>query len=146
MNKDYIYKRRLLSLAEFLDKLPPERFYFGRWVGISWQGKSDLSCGTTACAFGWGTTIPALRKAGLRLGLTNHGFGVVHLKDKMPSENAPEEAAAKVFGLSKEDFDYLFFPYEETEAYRYGREAPSINASAKEVAKHIRNFVTHKYG
>ena len=57
----------LLDLANFLDKLPPERFKYNDWVGKDWGGKLDLSCGTTACALGWATQIPSIAAKGLRL-------------------------------------------------------------------------------
>ncbi len=59
--------RRLLKLADFLESLPRNRFCLERWVGRGWEGKPDLSCGTTACALGWATTIPEFRKLGVRM-------------------------------------------------------------------------------
>ena len=61
-------KARLLKWAEFLEQLPPKRWDYGHWVGKSWQGAPDLSCGTTACALGWACTIHSFRKLGLRMG------------------------------------------------------------------------------
>lgn len=146
MNKDHIYKRRLLKLADFLDKLPPERFNFRRWVGMDWKGRQNLSCGTTACAFGWATTMQVFRKLGLRL--MRHptmGFGLVHLKGETDYERAAEKAAAHVFGLNGDEFDYLFFPVDETGSEMWFKPAPHLDATAKELAEHIRFFVSKKY-
>lgn len=150
MNKDYIYKRRLLKLADFLYELPPTRFAYESWVGESWEGKPDLSCGTTACAFGWATTIPSFRKLGLRL-KPNRSEGRAHvtLKDfsgwSARFENAPRLAARKIFGLDTDEFEYLFVPNTASYNGNIFRRSPSENASAKKVAAHIRKFVKRKY-
>lgn len=148
MNRDYIYKRRLLSLAKFLEKLPRERFDYESWVGDDWKGKEDLSCGTTACALGWATTIPSLRKAGLRLKSTKSQHGFVTMKDYHGRYwNAPAYATKNVFGLNNGEHEWLFVPGssmwdEASQDYIYNLNS---NASAKEVANHIRQFVKRKY-
>jgi len=141
MNKDYVYKRRLLALADLLQKLPPKRFDYSHWVGDDWKGKQDLSCGTTACAFGWATTMPSLRRLGL----------VLHKSEVTLHKNGgylfPSEAAKEVFGLSYAEFEYLFVPYSERDLPKYKLPVSYIpdSASAKTVAAHIRNFVKAKY-
>lgn len=60
-------KDRLKRLADFLQIVPEERFDMQRWVGDDFKGSPDLSCGTSACAVGWATTIPEFREAGLHL-------------------------------------------------------------------------------
>jgi hypothetical protein len=146
-NKDYIYKRRLLKLADFLDKLPRKRFDYSYWVGNDWQGKENLSCGTTACALGWSTTIPSFRKLGLRLKRHKDGFGTKHnivcLKGAkiIFGYNAPAVAAHKIFGVNNSEFEYLFVP---------GGNSFDLNklgdkATPKQVAAHIRKFVKNKY-
>lgn len=45
---------RLRLLADFLEKLPPERFDLWNW---SYGDFKPNRCGTTACACGWATTI-----------------------------------------------------------------------------------------
>jgi hypothetical protein len=35
----------LTELADFLDRLPEERFDYTRWVGRDWRGSPDLSSG-----------------------------------------------------------------------------------------------------
>ena len=136
--KNRVYKKRLLKLADFLQKLPPKRFDYGDWVGEDWEGKPDLSCGTTACALGWATAMPKFRKLGLYL--NPDGF------PQMVGDNTggTYEASATIFGLSTSEYSYLFLlgtmsPFDKT---KYG---PDEDAFPKEVAKHIRKFVAKKY-
>jgi hypothetical protein len=130
--------RRLLLLADFLEKLPRKRFYYGSWVGEDWKGKQDLSCGTTACALGWAATLPSLRRAGLELRMSKHQNGYVAFRGMRGNRFEPGHhqslcAAAKVFAISLDDANQLFAaPY------------PSRlddDATPKQVARHIRKFV-----
>lgn len=146
--KDNKYKNRLLKLADFLDKLPKNRFDYCTWVGDDWEGKKDLSCGTTACALGWATTIPAFRKLGLRMIRYNSGAGGVCLKkqehniiDSYDDFVYSLAAGKKIFGLDDIEFEYIFVPAD----YNFDKK-PGNNATPKQVAKHIRKFVKEKYG
>lgn len=60
-----------LILAAFLRSDPrirkEGRFNMNRFVGDNWEGKPDLSCGTSACAAGWAATIPHFRNKGVKL-------------------------------------------------------------------------------
>lgn len=142
MNKGYIYKRRLLALADFLNKLPKDRFDYSTWVGSDWEGKPNLSCGTTACAFGWATVMPSLRKLGLKL---DHYTTSVVLENNRETLNSAG-AAREVFGLSLDEFNYLFLPTGRP-LHKYGLNRKSVNmdASSKQAAKHIRKFAEAKY-
>src|SRR5690242_12964930 len=122
----------LTELADLLDTLPPERFDYGRWVGDDWKGAPDLSCGTTACAAGWATTLLSFREAGLRL--VRAGEGIV-----ATNENVSVDAMAEVLGIAEADARFLFVPG----AYSYSADgrAPGDGASAAEVAEHIRRFL-----
>jgi len=149
MSDDRTNKNRLLKLADFLSTLPRNRFDFSNWVGKDWGGKPDLSCGTTACALGWATTIPSLRRAGLRLvhdeQVDNQAY--VTLNGQVGSWDDPFEssqaAAKEVFGLDYDEFSFLFIP----ESFSYaGRPSLSEKATPKQVARNIRFFVKHKYG
>lgn len=149
MNREYIYKRRLLKLADFLDQLPEERFYYARWVGSDWEGKANLSCGTTACALGWATTIPAFRRLGLRLIKDPWSGTIVTMKYYDYINNASADAANVIFGLSRVEFEYLFIPSNESctilPEYGLNQPSPNANATPKDVAEHIRKFVGAKY-
>lgn len=100
--------RRLEILADWLEKVPPERFDLSCWIVQPTprdllRGPSlDQNCGTVACALGWATACPAFRKIGLRLGGSRlfsfpeyqgwRGFG----------------AAEILFGIKNEDARSLF--------------------------------------
>lgn len=114
--------RRLLALAAFLRTLPQKRFDYGLWVGSDWRGAQDLSCGTTACAFGWAATMPQFRRLGLRID-----------RDGMPciARLSVMESAERLFGLDGVESDYLFYPN------NIGEE----QATPKYVARKIERFV-----
>ncbi len=58
--------RRLLVLADFLEtKVPRERFSLSVWANTT--GDDINLCHTTACACGWGTTIPEFHALGFYL-------------------------------------------------------------------------------
>lgn len=115
--------RRLLKLARFLERLPPKRFNYNTYVGADWKGDAKL-CGTTACAIGWATTIPEFRKLGLRLDNYGDPYGC--------SVDYHNEPGTSLFAITDEEWGYLFIP----------QTGPlPKTASAKQVAKHIRNFV-----
>ena len=141
-----VYKSRLLLLADFLSNLDEDRFDYNNWVGDDWGGKQDLSCGTQACAMGWSATIPELREAGLCL-VTKNNKGHVSLVENDCDEYT---AAEKVFGVSSDEFRYLFMP---TACVDLSHLDPNMNlefglptnSTPMEVADHIRNFVKLKY-
>jgi hypothetical protein len=122
--------RRLLALADLLEKLPRKRFDYSNWVGDNWTGDPKLSCGTTACALGWATTMPNLRRAGLRL---NKAGSPYNIKD----EERDELAACGLFCLEPYEARHLFMPNQQ---YR-GQPTLSIGATPKQVARNIRHFV-----
>lgn len=129
---------RLLRLANFLDGVPRERFDYKTFVGDDWQGKQNLSCGTTACALGWAATMPFFRKLGLRLEYANRYGASVVVKNR-PFNGSSLESAEFVFGITREQARYLFIPDEIVSFTDVV--SPSVYASAKEVARHIRRFV-----
>lgn len=138
-----VFNARLIKVAELLEGLKKAQFRFNHYVGEDWQGKPDLSCGTTACAFGWATTIPSLRRLGLRLVPGNtFDTGYPALKEHLNSlsyigEEAIDLAAAKIFGLTAEETAFLFIPGDVHRGYS----GLDCDATAKQVAKHIRKFV-----
>lgn len=144
---DALFVRRLMMLADKLASLPKERFDFKHWVGSDWKGKKDLSCGTTACSFGWACTIPALQKAGLKLD-SIHGMFTPTLEGISLNGSSPKIAARKVFGLSYYEFDYLFIPRHQqlADIVIGGVYTPSEKCTPQEMAIHIRHFVSYKYG
>lgn len=125
----------LTELVELLDTLPPERFDYNVWVGRDWKGAPDLSCGTTACAAGWATTLPSFQSTGLRLRGRTVVCGDVGVLD-----GDGVDAMAEALGISVGDAEFLFSP----DVDRYGRQSPGADASAVEVAAHIRRFLAEE--
>ena len=146
MNKHNIFKRRLLRLADELDKTKEEFNYAVYAEDCDKNGR--LSCGSAACALGLGATINSFRKMGMRLiRCCNDKIGVV-LRKNLPvgdkdAYQVSRETACEVFGLDNEQFDYLFIP--DANVYEYGS-SPACTATAHEVADHIRNFVKNHMG
>lgn len=108
-------KKRLELLIALMEKLPPEaqeHFDMGWWV--SHKGihavtgvhqlekgltvKKLMSCGTTACAAAWGATIPALRRAGLKM-----------KPDASLGALTPAVPLAKFFGLDSFSAEHELF-------------------------------------
>jgi hypothetical protein len=143
-SRNRVYKNRLLRLADFLEALPRKRFDFNHWVGDNWEGKEDLSCGTTACALGWATTIPSLRKAGLRM--DPGGFVTLErfLKGQEHSYgySASFSAGKEVFDLSDEEFRFAFVPHGQS--YNGRKPAPE-EATPQRVGRNIRFLAESKY-
>ncbi len=129
---------RLLRLADFLEKLPPERFDYSMGVGEDWGGKQDLSCGTTACALGWAATMPEFRALGMRISR----YGVVTCENyEAEGFRASRHAANAVFGTSVDDFDYLFFAASVKDDSDERGFSIEPNRDPKYVAEKIRRFV-----
>ena len=112
----------------------PGRFDLRTWAGnehIPWEGNPDLSCGTTCCAVGLGTTIPEFAKAGLYLEKSDYDeAGIVYKMDGIKYESF--DAVEKFFDISNREARMLFSPnaydnYEQT--------------SPNEVADRIQAFI-----
>ena len=136
-----------------LDNDPP--FNFEQWVSDRWRGKPDLSCGAPACALGRATTIPELQKLGLvlrrskpsRFGYGALGVGYVDLfenevADYLAASDCSVAAAMRVFELTSDEAYYLFVPSDACSEALFGADSvPSDDASPREVAAHIRDFI-----
>jgi len=125
----------LRELAALLDSLPADRFDYAMWVGNSWQGNEALSCGTTACAAGWATTLPNYRAAGLYMRARWPSSGIVVDRH---SCLAGCDAMASVLAISEADAEWLFMPCTWHPVWP---RSPSTDASAAEVASHIRYYL-----
>ena len=152
---------RLLRLADFLmTSVPGIRFDYGSWVGSDWKGKPDLSCGTTACALGWGTTMPELRELGLRLfkrsaqqHSVNSSFPLMFVGQRYREAigaydpgvaidmwNEACLACAEIFAVDEDETMLLFSPADcDEESYK-----PGPQAHPADVAKHIRMVVAER--
>ncbi len=165
----HVYRKRLLKLADVTEAKEAEgRFYFGSYAGgpdnqsaaTGWLGKQNLSCGTSACAMGWGATIPSFRKLGLRLLPTfKFNSGAVGAKVCLVGhEDGTQDVAADVFAgmtlFGIEDYEYmvLFSPgWQTTYRQRLNSDLgislePTHNKSTgKEIAARIRQFANAKF-
>ena len=143
MTTGNIYCDRLMALAAFLETVPDSNFDYGNYVA-NWDGKSTdlISCGSAACALGYSTVIPEIAALGVVIKPEKiEGLGYIGFKDsKMAPSEQPYEVAAKVFDLDNGEFYYLFIP-----ASRDNSKGPGWDATAKEVAAHIRGFISKKY-
>jgi len=131
-------QKRILRLADFVEKLPRKRFDFRHFVGGDWKGDKELSCGTTACALGWSTAIIYFRRLGLSIRSRGEYKGQVVLKGKL----GYQRIADKVFGITEQEFNQLFipvYPLDETHGYLNG------GATPKQWARHARRLVKEFY-
>ena len=105
-----MFKDRLELLAEKheYDHEMQARFDYNRWVGQDWKGMQDLSCQTKACSMGWACTIPAFQALGLSLEYDfDREYGIITLSNQ-DGDFEREEAAAHLFGISKDQALDLF--------------------------------------
>jgi len=136
--KTAVKTKRLLKLADFLEKLPRKRFGYDTWISspedlLAKGTEDDLkNCGTTACALGWACVMPEFRRLGLRM---------VDFEPCTQTSACPLGAAQEIFGLTLDESSYLFVPNN----YNGWKESPlERNATAKQVARHIRKFATRR--
>lgn len=155
MNAEHLH-----LLAAELRQWPFEQFNFAVWVGDDWQGKPDLSCGTTACALGVATTMPIFQALGLKLTKDKHGNGYVMVDGVQPLHiingmisliDTSLHSAMTIFDLTWEEANYLFVP--EQDPYELGEElcdvdgledSPNEYATPEMVADHIEAFIKWK--
>lgn len=138
--------KRLLKLADFLEKLHPSKFNLNEWVaGIKpkLMAENPLKkgdCGTTACAVGW---LPALfpkswgwTKPKAFYDSFGNPANADVLYKKWPNAEMTQgqklQAAADFFSIDYSDSTELFMPAEYGDGDR---------TRAKTVAKRIRSLV-----
>ena len=131
-----IHRRRLLKLADFLEALPPKRFNYCHWVGDDWEGAANLSCGTTACALGWATTMPIFRRLGLCLYKPGRYYTPTVILKIGKRRGSTFDATEEIFGLDHNETMELFTPRGSGEL--------GPKAKASDVAAHIRRFVERR--
>jgi hypothetical protein len=157
MNKDFVYKRRLLKLADYGDTIPLKRFKFDVFAGVNWAGKPDLSCGAGACMLGHSTTIPSFQRLGLYMYRgKNSNSPMVGLKGGRTGPLGVQDVGRKIFGLEEAELDLLFIPsdhliaesvmdlYHQEE--HFGFTSLPSDSTAQQVSVQIRRFVEWKYG
>ena len=144
--KDYVYKKRLLALADFLNKLPEEKFDYSSWFFSSEDIEYDYetvnrvknralknSCGTTGCALGWACAMPRFQRLGLKWGSAG---------PQLEPDLSPIESAAELFGVSISEAEFLFY---HSVFNKNGFSSPDCDASPQEVATHLREFAHTKW-
>lgn len=159
-----VHAERLLMLANFLEKeVKEDRFNFNTWsssaglrdyINEAVTAKSEFipvpegACGTTACALGWATTIPAFRDLGLRLFVNRWGEvwpGMVDDKTDDSTWTNIINACNRLFGLTPDETNYLFTPGiagdDDLSEDLTNDDKPPSDAMKVEVADHIRAFV-----
>lgn len=150
---------RLLQLADFLDKViqkeRPNDFNFScyvDWCSIRTTASftGELACGTPACAIGFCPMVPEFKEFGLRYDLSTsqvvgnftYSTDLVHGTTGL--------TARLLFEITNEVMRGIFFP----RVYLYWgpddivTTSPDEDATAVEVAAHIRDVVQHfeQYG
>jgi hypothetical protein len=93
-----LQRKRLLALADYLDRVKRERFDMATWY-------HKTECGTTACAMGHACMMRRFQKLGLKLRVC-----VFDQASRVPYYKGYEElgAADKFFGLDRFQSKYLF--------------------------------------
>ena len=125
--------KRLLKLAKFLDKLPPNRFDNQNWwTGTKPKHEDDYDYFTIndkgkACAGGWACTIPEFMKAGL--GVNGPQF-TNDVSAPIFEGKIGFEALAEFFDIDVEHIRCIFSEYAYTKAPK-----------PKDVAARIRAFI-----
>ncbi len=130
--------KRLLKLADFVEKLPKKQFNMGL---IAEQHR----CGTVGCLMGWAGMMPAFRRLGFKTEfpkfdkeelttsfayIENHRCGFSDISDTFDS-------ASELFGLSQNESLELFGAGDSDFI-------PQSSPTPKQAAKGLRNFVTFK--
>lgn len=130
---------RLMLLAHHLEALAaqPVKKRKRKFDMYAWWNSAG-SCGTSACAGGEATQIPALREAGLRLRLSgSHGNYVLRFVDRATGgDKYGRDALAAVFGIPIGVVNHLFLP----SSYRTAGRTPRV-ISPQRVADRIRAVV-----
>lgn len=133
MSKKSLGERRLLALADHLETVDRKKFDMHRWAKFKYSVHDDEqreripgrvkhlghenyqrdfhACGTVACALGHGTTMPSLRRAGLRLIEDSWGDADIALVKKGErSIFGASEVGEKLFGIVHRRFCQMFVP------------------------------------
>lgn len=133
---------RLLKLASFLETVPEKGFKFVQWFRGDTCDITD--CGTIGCGLGWATAVPEFRDLGLKIFKVSDGWksgypAIRPAEDITGQWVATCEATREIFGLTEDETEYLFTPNEDG----YDDERLPEDATAKELAAHIRRFVAN---
>ena len=120
------YDKRLLDLADFIEKLLPEQWNYSAFL------YDEPGCGTVGCAIGWAASLPFAEEEGVEIkpAVLFSQSPMWTVDGKLTLSDA--YVAHRLFDVDGEEFEYLFLP---------GENGLSGDASSMEVAAHIRKFV-----
>lgn len=147
-----IHLRRLRKLADFLDKMPKEKFDFSV-VAIE-EGKPMLQalragavhCGTVACGMGWMPAAFPRQIKWQQVGASERLLDIALREPTGDSERDTESVfgafyvAQEFFGITGVESWYLFNPG----GHERQRNRLSVNARPQALARHIRRFADRK--
>lgn len=132
-------KERLLKMAGFLEALPPHKFDFDTYVRVGRKHPAEAlaapeeHCGTTACAVGW---MPAIFPDEFEWKALSLPWSTDVLPSPIGSSCVSwryvEVEIRNFLDITTWQYDFLFVP----DSSRL-----NADASAIEVAQHIREFV-----
>ncbi len=145
---NYVQKKRLLKLADFLDKLPRKKFKFTEVVSGKETPNKTLTCGSQACAIGWCPVVfPRLTEyVGVSSYTGMNDYIVVKMKGMNfdgGSLDSVTHIGEELFGLSDPESYALFVP-DHPQAWILDLKPLGETATPKQVAKNIRKFVAIK--
>jgi hypothetical protein len=135
-------KRRLLKLADHLEKGPKKakwahkKFNYAFFDSEDGEMNSKYHCGTAGCAIG---ECPAVFPRYWKFQADQFG-GFLNIILNNDFSRYEFQAAQEFFKINEGEAEYLFNPGGAWWAERYKNHL-SNNATAKQVAKHIRKFV-----
>lgn len=132
--------KRLLKLADFLEKLPRKKFQFDTLVEGPDKPRADFGCGSVGCAIGWAPVCFPRSLEYRTLGKRSYNHFIVAIKGRsLPKWSSGFSLVAQgFFGLDSREADGLFNPRSQEEI---GERLLDFDATPKQVAALIRRFV-----
>jgi len=133
-----VYIRRLLKLATYMDKLPPPLYKHSSSRGL-------FEHATMIKEFGLSIQCKVQKN------FYHHYYVSIHGPDVYYGERwktDPALAAKQVFDLSEEEYEFLSFADQTLKSPKRFKKIRALTpwSNPKEVADHIREFITIKYG
>lgn len=122
--------QRLQKLADFLRKLPPERFHFGKVV------IHETSCGTIGCAMGW---TPAVFPELVEWSKGKGTYPLTYCPNGGPVDY--DDLASTIFDIDRDDAFCLFTPEHQNEL---DMDDLPVNATPSQVADLIEEYIRLK--
>lgn len=127
-----IYDKRLLKLAEFLDRVPDERYIQKLYTlpGFTANSSPDDGCGSAGCALAWAATIEEFQQLGLVL--VGKYCPVPMIRGRQGESLGSKQPAEFLFNLTCRQASLLF--------------GGTVERTAQREAELIREFVAERSG